>query len=116
MILKKKWPAKRLALAIDQIDRNDLVNEYRDARNAAPRRHDRGKMYFVMGHNGRLRSDTASGRFEEHLAMALWRFRAMRWPRPAGGWFRYLDYQFPLQEARANRGVGKVDLLGITDS
>ena len=47
--------------------------------------------------------------------MALWRFRTMRWPRPAGGWFRFLDYQFPLQSTRANRRAGTVDLLGITD-
>lgn len=113
--MNAEWPATDLALAIDGIDRNVLVEEYEDARRAAPRRHDQGRMYFVPGHDGRLRGEAASGRFEEHLAMAIWRLQAMRWPRPAGGWFRILDYQFPLQAARANRRVGKIDLLGITD-
>lgn len=67
------------------------------------------------GHDGRLAGNTPSKRLEEHLAMAIWRFRDMRWPRPGGGWFRFLDYQFPLKDAQVNPGVGKVDLLGVTD-
>ena len=78
MLLNAKWPATKLALAIDGIDRNALVKEYEDAKKAAPRRHDQGRTYFVPGHDGRLRGDTASGRFEEHLAMA-----ALAFPRDA---------------------------------
>ena len=115
MFLNAKWPTMGLASAIDRIDRNKLVREFDDARKTAPRRHDQGRMYFVPGHEGRLTGETESGRFEEHLAMAIWRFQGMRWPRQGGGWFRFLDYQVPLQETRANRGVGKIDLLGITD-
>ena len=47
--------------------------------------------------------------------MAMWRFRGMQWPRLGGGWFQFLDYQFPLKDARANPGVGKIDLLGVTN-
>lgn len=32
-----------------------------------------------------------------------------------GSRIRILDYQFPLKSIRANYGVGKVDLLGLTD-
>ena len=71
--------------------------------------------FFVPGHNGRLSGCKASGRFEEHLAIAIWRIEEARWPRPDGSWLRYLDYQFPLKEARADVGVGKVDLLGVTE-
>ena len=49
-------------------------------------------------------------------AIAIWRFRDARWPRPDGGWWRCLDYQFPLKAEQANAGVGKVDLLGVTES
>ena len=115
MFLNAKWRTTELASAIDRIDRNKLVREFDDARKTAPRRHDRGKKYFVPGHEGRLTGETESKRFEEHLAMAIWRFREARWPRSDGGWFRFLDYQVPLRETHANQGVGKIDLLGITD-
>ena len=115
MLLNSKWPTTGLALDIDRVDRNALVKEYEKTVNAAPRRHDRGKPYFVTGHDGCLPGNAASGRFEEHLAMAIWRFRGMHWPRLDGGWFQFLDYQFPLKDAQANPGVGKIDLLGVTN-
>ena len=115
VLLDAKWRTTGLALAIDRVDRNALVKEYEETRRTAPRRHDRGKRYFVRGHDGRLSGNTASGRFEEHLAIAIWRLRDVRWPRPDWGWFRFLDYQLPLKDAQGNPGVGKVDLLGISD-
>ena len=50
------------------------------------------------------------------MAIAVWRFRDARWPRPNGGWWRCLDYQFPLKAEQADAGVGKVDLFGVTES
>ena len=114
-LLDAAWRTTNLALHIERVGRRALVKEYADARRDAPRRHHRGKRFFVDGHDGRLSSNRTSRRFEEHLAIAIWRFRDVRWPRPDGGWLRYLDYQFPLKEALANEGVGKVDLFGITD-
>ena len=113
MFMKANWPATGLALAIDNIERSMLAKEYEEARRSAPRRHSRGKRYFVDGHDGRLTGAGPSGRFEEHLAMAIWRYREMRWPRPGGGWFQVLDYQFPLKDAGNARDA--VDLLGVTD-
>ena len=37
------------------------------------------------------------------------------WPCPDGGRFRLLDYQFPLKARQSDAGIGKVDLLGVTD-
>lgn len=37
------------------------------------------------------------------------------WPLPAGGWFRLLDYQVPLKATRINVGVGKIDLMGVSN-
>ena len=110
------WPTTDLASRIERVDRNALVNVYNQAKRNAPRRGRRGRRFFVDGHDGRLSGNTTSGRFEEHLAMAIWRFRDARWPRPGGGWWRCLDYQFPLKETQANAGVGKVDLFGVTES
>ena len=46
--------------------------------------------------------------------MALWNLDC-RWPRLGGGHHRFLDYQVPLKAKRADYGIGKVDLLGVTD-
>ena len=97
-LLGAAWPTTNLALGIERVDRKALVKEYVEARRNAPRRHDRRMRFFVDGHDGRLSGNRTSGRFEEHLAMAIWRLRDARWPRPGGGWLRYLDYQFPLKE------------------
>ena len=115
-LLGGAWPTTGLALRIERVDRNRLVKEYVEARRNAPRRGDRGKRFFVEGHDGRLSGKKTSARFEEHLAMAIWRFRDARWPRPDGGWWRCLDYQFPLKAEQADARVGKIDLFGVTES
>ena len=115
MYFSKTWPATDLALAIAQIDRSTLVREYEKAVSTAPRRHDRALPYFVPEHNGRLAENDTRKRFEEHLAMAIWRLGNRRLARLDGGWFQFLDYQFPLKDAQANPGVGKIDLLGIAN-
>ena len=55
-----------------------------------------------------------SNRREEILAKALWKLNHS-WSHPGGGQFRLLDYQFPLKAKRSDKGIGKVDLLGVTD-
>lgn len=114
MLLGRAWNATNLASEIASVDRKELVKKYVEAKRNAPHRHRSGKSFFVEGHDGRLSGNKISGRFEEHLAISLWRL-GDTWPRPGGGWLRYLDYQFPLKEALGNEGVGKVDLLGVTE-
>ena len=46
--------------------------------------------------------------------MALWNLKR-RHPRPCGGWQYFRDYQVPLKAVQSNKGIGKIDLLGITD-
>lgn len=106
----------RLAKIITCINRDDLFDEYKRLRECAPRRSERDKRYFV-GHDGVITSQGKAGnsnRGEEHLAIALWNLKE-HWPRPGSGRFRLLDYQFPLKASRSDRGIGKVDLLGVTD-
>lgn len=46
--------------------------------------------------------------------MALWNLKN-RWSRDDGNQFCLLDYQFPLKTNRSDLGIGKVDLLGVTE-
>ena len=46
--------------------------------------------------------------------MALWNLDCL-WPRLGGGHHRFLDYQVPLKAKQADCGIGKIDLLGVTD-
>ncbi len=114
LLFNADWPTNGLADDISRIDRGALCNEYEALRRCAPRRWSRRKGYFVEKHDGRLSTSGGSNRFEEHLAIALWR-KGIFWPRPSGGGFRLLDYQVPLQARRFDKGIGKIDLLGVTD-
>ena len=46
--------------------------------------------------------------------MALWNLKKS-WPRRDGDLFGFLDYQFPLRARSSDKGIGEVDLLGVTN-
>lgn len=112
ILFKDDWHTTGLTSDIAQIDRDDLCNEYRALVQYAPRRSDRNKSYFV-GHNGQLSTTGGSDRHEEHLAIALWNLK--KWWSCPSGQFALLDYQFPLKARQGDKGIGKIDLLGLTD-
>ena len=112
-LFRERWTTTGLAGAIRGIDVAALCGEYDRLWKSAPSRHARDKSYFV-GHDGRVQARNPGSPAEEHLAIALWRLDA-RWPRAGGGEMRLLDYQFPLKAWRTDAGLGKVDLLGVTD-
>ncbi|MDE0520722.1 MAG: hypothetical protein OXH79_02065 [Boseongicola sp.] len=113
ILFRKSWRTTGLADRIQEIDADALCAEYDRLRNAAPSRSAVGKRHFVR-HDGRLQARDPIRTSEEHLAIALWRNERLL--RPAGGRQHFLDYQFPLQgSARADAGLGQVDLLGSTD-
>ena len=114
VLFQRRWPARGLAATIAAVDADALCAEYRALRDNAPRRSLTGKRYFV-GHTGVPSSSGASNRREEHTAIALWKLDRS-WPLPRGGSFRLLDYQVPLKSARADGRVGKIDLLGVSDT
>ena len=114
ILFNTNWPATCLVKTLAEVDRTALWKEYRALRHCAPRRE---SGYFVERHEGSLSKSGGSNRFEEHLAIALWRKQKDGfWPRPSAGGFRLLDYQVPLKAQLSDEGVGKVDLLGVTDS
>ncbi len=99
-----------LAQSISEINPEALCAEYKRLIECAPRR----SAYFGK-HTGVPSGSRKSNRYEEHLAMALWNIRGS-WPPPENGLFRLLDYQFPLQATSADRGIGEIDLLGLTEN
>ena len=113
VLFKKTWHVSGLAENISCIDRNALCREYAELRQCALRRYP-PKRYFVDGHDGTLSTPGKNNRLEEHLAIALWRMRGW-WPSADGGRFHLRDYQFPLKARQADTGIGKVDLLGVTE-
>jgi hypothetical protein len=69
--------------------------------------------YLSASRVGVTSSGLTSNRKEEHLAVALFNRREL--VRTDGRWLTLIDYQFPLKSVRADRGVGKIDLLGLCD-
>lgn len=119
-LLYKDPAVNRLTAFADEtrrLDSADIAAAYAAARASAPRRLDRGLRYLVDHAGPSMRSDD-SNRVEEHLALALWGKAqsgqgSMR--MPDGRTLEILDYQTPLKAARDDKGIGKVDLLGVVD-
>ena len=109
-----KAPPKRkktgLAEYIAEVKPEALCAEYMKLIECAPRR----SVYFGE-HTGVPSGTKKSNRYEEHLEMALWNLRGS-WPPPEYGPFSLLDYQFPLQASRADKDIGEIDLLGLTEN
>ncbi len=114
ILFNKVWSTTDLAENISRIDRRVLRMEYEELRRRAPQRWSKGKRYFVETHDGSLSTSGGSNRFEEHLAIALWREDTV-WRGPRTGRFRLLDYQVPLKAQGSDKTIGNVDLLGVTD-
>ena len=110
-----RWTASNPSLkhSIASVDPDALAAEYRAIWANAPCR----LTSYFSGRDGTTQGrhpDTPRIQWEPRYAMALWNLECC-WPRLDGGWHRFLDYQMPLKAIRANRGIGKIDLLGVTD-
>lgn len=110
---KSLGKTRDLVSHINRVKRDALREEFQELMNCAPHRSDRGKRYFVDGHDGIPSGASDSNRYEEHLAIALLNLKQF-WPRDDGSRFCLLDYQVPLQARQSDRGIGKVDLVGLT--
>lgn len=97
--------------AANDLDFLELAEEYEALVETAPSRHEAGLRYFV-DHTS-VAGKTASNRAEEHLAADLTARSPITTPR---GSLELIDFQFPLKAYRSDRGLGKVDLLGLMDS
>ena len=91
----------------------------------APRRADAGRKYFVA-YNSRLAAERKAGRDDEHLSLALTEYctresASLELPDDAGS-VAFVHAQVPLKsaaedkskgDADPNKGVGRIDMLGI---
>lgn len=100
----------------EQVDVPDLIRKYKKLVGAAPRRHQRGKKYFVEGHDLFL-GHWQSNRKEEHVAGALFNVcqNGATFALPNEQNLKIIDYQFPLKSRQGDKGIGKVDLFGVLD-
>lgn len=103
----------RFSDACAQLDAGDLVHGYDALMARAPHRHHFNRRYFV-GHDGRPSSGAWTNRIEEHLAIALVNDRSA-WTMPDWRSIELLDYQVPLKAQQSDRGIGKIDIFGLTD-
>ena len=111
-LFRRTWSKRRLAEEIIGIDVGALRDEYERLVEAAPRRSERQR-YFV-GHSGIPSTLSLSNRREEHAAIALVGLETS-WPLCDGSSIRFLDYQVPLKQRRSDSGIGKIDMVGLTD-
>ena len=112
LLFGKRWNAGGLADAIAGVAIDALIGEYHLLRADAPRRSLSNRRYFER-RPGLAHSLRASNRREERIAVELLRNKAAcLWT--TGSSLRLLDYQVPLKGRRADTGVGKIDLLGVT--
>jgi len=106
----------QFAGAIQGLSVSDLGQKYKQLMKNAPRRHERGKKYFV-GHEIFLGGNKKTNRKEEHLAGALFNEcqNGKCFFLPDKRKLKFIDYQFPLKARENNKGVGKIDLFGVID-
>ena len=113
-LFRARWRDTGLEDSIVSVDADELADEYRKLRKSAPRR---SNPYFSRQRKGTTTErspDTPRIQWEPRYAIALWKLQR-NWPRSGGGWHRFLDYQVPLKDIRANGKIGEIDLFGITD-
>lgn len=96
----------------ETLTKDELNTWYRQEMLSAPNR----DKYFQLSHDGRPSTQTFTNRHEEHLALAIFNCHVIGNPGlqlPDSSELNLLDYQFPLKSKRADKYVGKIDLLGI---
>jgi hypothetical protein len=115
--------AKGFRFAAEKLTGESLDELYKQEVASAPKRHDAGKKYFAS--HPKAPTGPRNGKDAEHLAMALLdysRTAGSELELPAGGNLTLLDFHVPLATASVdkalgdtdpNKGIGKIDLLGI---
>lgn len=104
--------------AAQKLDGAWLAQQYGALKMSAPRRAQSGLSYFPHGcRHGLPSGKRPSNRREEHLAMALYNSSqgGADFRLPNGQVLHLIDYQTPFKAKQSDRGVGKIDLLGVLD-
>jgi hypothetical protein len=112
-LIALKDHVRRLSSAERQtltITAEELAAGYASLRANAPTR---PQPYLSASRAGVPPIDPTERRTEERLAMAL--FNRGQIGISGGGELTMLDYQMPLKAARSDRGIGKVDIVGLCE-
>lgn len=112
-LFRRRWPRTGLSDAIANINWESISQEIAQLRQSAPSRKAAGKAYFSDKRTGTPASVSHSNRVEELTAISMFNLNR-RWPVPDGGWLQFIDYQTPLKARMSDKGIGKIDLLGLT--
>lgn len=117
--LHKSPPVRRISAFCGyarDLDPQQLRDAYHDLVRMAPRRRQKGRPYLVR-REGVPSTGVRTNRREEHLAIALYNARKQseEYYLPGGRRLSLIHYQTPLQATRADKGVGKVDLLAVLE-
>ncbi|MCY3626112.1 MAG: hypothetical protein OXG88_00515 [Gammaproteobacteria bacterium] len=105
-----KWKKTRgLATKINSFIEDGFFHEYCELnKRATVRGNEDTRNIFEDSHDGTIEFT------EKLLAKALWNMKILTLP-DGKGCLRLLDYEFPLRATGNDRGIGEVDLLGLTD-
>ena len=114
-LFRRRWNETGLADAVAAINVDGLFDEIWCLKRAAPSRASVGRSYLSAERGGLPNSTKNSNRLEELTAIAMANLNR-RWPLGGDGYFRLIDYQTPLKAKRSDKGIGKIDLLAVTDA
>lgn len=104
--------ASMMVHTLEALEVNELVDEYLEMKEVAPRRGEDGFRYFVE-RSGRPAQDVDERRGEERLAMALVNDQASL--SVAGENVEMIMYAFPLYTRGGPHGIRGIDLVGHAD-
>ena len=113
-LFNRRWPKSYLVQDIDQMDALAYAQAYRDLKEQAPKRAYDRPYLNPRDRDGYPSTTGKTNRREEHFAIALWDAQPV-WAMPDGTKFKLLDYQVPLKARRADTGIGKIDIFGLTE-
>jgi len=112
ILFSRRWLKSSLAQDISDIDVAAYFQGYRSLVAQAPKRsHDRP---YLGGRTGYPSTVGTTNRREEHVAIAMVNAQQV-WTLPEGVRLELLDYQVPLKAHRADRGIGKIDMFGLSE-
>lgn len=122
ILFKIKWSKSGLVNDITRIIKQGLFNDYYKLFYKAPiRGKEEVRNIFEDEHDGTVgngpikkRGDVTIELTEKRLARAIWNYKKLTLPE-GRGYIRLLDYEFPLRATGENKGIGEIDLLGLTD-
>ncbi|SNT18202.1 PGN_0703 family putative restriction endonuclease [Antarctobacter heliothermus] len=112
ILFSRRWPKSSLAQDISNMDVAVYSQAYRSLMAQAPKRP--CNRPYLGGRTGYPGTEGVTNRREEHFAIAMVNAQ-QGWTLPDGTALELLDYQVPLKARRADRGVGKIDMFGLTE-